>query len=52
MSSNCHWKYIEQQIKIQNSGTRTKVEGMQWRIQDFPEGDANLQGGGANLLFG
>ena len=29
----------------------------QWRIQDFPEGDANpkgggSRGGGANLLFG
>ena len=31
---------------------------LQWRIQDFPEGDANpkgeggSRGGGANLLFG
>ena len=23
----------------------------QWRIQDFPDGGANLQGGGTNLLF-
>ena len=24
---------------------------IQWRIQDFPDGDTNFQGGGTDLLF-
>ena len=36
-----------------NGATRSKsLEKQQWRIQDFPDGGANLEGGGASLSFG
>ena len=51
--------YIIVTIQVQFCWTRllnktniTRVHTYQWRIQDFPKGNANPGGGGANLLFG
>ena len=35
-----------------NSNKCTDSVPVQWRVKDFPDGDANPKGGGANLLFG
>ena len=36
----------------QSPGVNLLFGNNQWRIQDFPEGDANSQSGCANLFFG